>query len=97
MASAEGVRLALPDDLSLDDAIAINQRSHRFDGIVGIERDGSVIFDPDATDTLRETLGYDCTRLHPSDAEARAEELVARFKEYAGHHGVDIDRAREGG
>ncbi len=94
VASAEGVRPALPDELSLDDAIAINERSHPFDGIERIESDGSVVFRADAAEALRETLGYDCPRLHPTEAEARAEELVARFTEYARRHGVDIDRAQ---
>ncbi len=94
VASAEGVRPALPDGLSLDEAISINERSHRFDGIETIERDGSVVFRADAAEALRETLGYDCARLHPTEADARGEELVARFREYARRHGVDIDRAR---
>ncbi len=94
LASAEGVRPALPDGLSLDEAIAINERSHRFDGIESIEGDGTVVFRADAAEAMRETLGYDCPRLSPTDADARADELVARFKEYARRHGVDIDRAR---
>ncbi len=52
------------------------------------------MFRADAAEALRETLGYDCPRLHPAEADARADELVARFKEYARRHGVDIDRAR---
>ncbi len=94
VASAEGVRPALPDDLSLDAAISINERSHRFDGIERIETDGSVVFCADAAESLRETLGYYCQRLPPGEADARAEELVARFKEYARRHGVDIGDAR---
>jgi Saccharopine dehydrogenase NADP binding domain len=78
--------------LSQAEAIAINEQSHPFDGIERIESDGTAVFCEQDAEIMRQTLGYDCARLPPDDAEARALELVARFREYAARFGVDIDR-----
>ena len=88
------VRVAAIEGLPLAEAIDINERSHRFDGIERIEDDGTAVFSPWAVDVLRRELGYACERLAPSEAEQRAEELIARFAEYAQRHGVDVRRER---
>ncbi len=85
-----GVQPAPIAGLTLEEAIAINERSHRFDGIERIEADGTVVFCPAAADVLRAELGYDCDRLAPDEAEGRAQELIARFREYAGRYGVSL-------
>jgi hypothetical protein len=76
------------DGLTLAEAIDINERSHRFDGIERIEPDGTAVFCPAAADVLRVELGYDCDRLPPEESEARANELIARFREYGERSGV---------
>jgi len=85
---SSGVRPAPIEGLTLAEAIAINERSHRFDGIERIETDGTVVFCPEATDVLRIELGYECDRLAPDESEERAKELITRFREYAERHGV---------
>jgi hypothetical protein len=84
------VRPARVSGLTLDQAIAINEDSHRFDGIARIEPDGAVVFCPQAAGALRDELGYDCTRLAPHESEQRAGELIARFRAYAERHGVHV-------
>jgi len=88
--SQRGIRVAELKGLSLEEAIAINEHSHRFDGIEKIEPDGMVVFCDRDADVLKRALGYDCRRLSPSESEARAEELTARFREYAKKFGVAI-------
>ncbi|MFQ5877589.1 MAG: hypothetical protein ACE5JH_07880 [Acidobacteriota bacterium] len=84
------VRPAPIGGLSLQDAIAINERSHRFDGIERIEPDGTAVFRAESVEAVRRALGYECARLAPDDSEARGRELMARFREYAGRHGVKL-------
>ena len=88
--SSKGVQPAPIQGLSLAEAIHINERSHRFDGIERIEEDGTVVYCPASVEIMRTTLGYDCPRLCPSDAEERAMELMSRFREYAARHGVRL-------
>jgi NAD(P)-dependent dehydrogenase (short-subunit alcohol dehydrogenase family) len=80
------------EGLSWDQAIDINERSHRFDAVERIEPDGTAVFSAQDVDVLRRTLGYDCERLKPEESEDRAHELIARFREYAARHGVDLRR-----
>jgi len=90
------IRLAPIEGLSPEEAIAINERSHPFDGIERIEADGTVVFCPADVEVLRRTLGYDCPHFQPDEAEERAEELIARFREYAARQGVDVERFSSG-
>ena len=87
---------ALPVPLTgphtLDEAISINERSHRFDGIETIEEDGSVVFTEHSAAVMRDALGYEGKRLRPAEAADRADELSRRFNEYARQHGVDLGR-----
>jgi len=92
--SRAGVTPDAIDGLTLDEAVALNEASHRFDGIERIEPGGTVVFTGETAGVLREVLGYDGARLAPVEAEARGRELVARFREYAVRHGVDLDRAK---
>jgi len=89
--SSGGVRPYPIQGLSLEDAISINERSHRFDGIERIEDDGTAVFVADRAEIMRAELGYDCDRMAPAEAETRAAELIARFKEYAETHGAKLD------
>lgn len=88
--SSRGVEVAEIPDLPLETAISINEHSHRFDGVERIEADGTVVFCAESAAILRDTLGYDCPRLHPDEAETRAQELIQRFKEYAKRYGVEV-------
>ncbi|RMF00742.1 MAG: hypothetical protein D6768_12125, partial [Chloroflexi bacterium] len=90
LAGRGAVKLADIPGLSAADAVDINTRSHRFDGIERIEPDGTAVFVPESAQILRDELGYDCRRLPPSEAADRAAELIARFREYARRHGVDL-------
>lgn len=86
---------ARPDEiegLSLEEAIAINESSHRFDGIEVIEADGTTVFTDDTAEVMRQELGFDCRRLFPEEAMDRGGELIRRFDDYARRHGVDLSR-----
>jgi hypothetical protein len=89
--SREGLKLVPVKGLTREEAITINERSHRFDGIERIEADGTVVFCPESVEALRAELGYECERLAPEEAEERANELVSRFREYTRRHGVHLE------
>ena len=86
--SNAGIQLDLPDDLSIDRAMEINSRSHRFDGIERIETDGTVVFTEKTTSTLNELFGFSVERMKPAESHQHATELIARFYEYASEQGV---------
>ena len=86
------VRVADIAGLAREEAVAINEASHRFDGIEQIEEDGSVTLVEVSRGILREELGVDGGTLRPADVAARAAELAAKFEEYACGYGVNVER-----
>ena len=92
LAGGGRVELAPIVDLAPEEAIDINVRSLPYDGIESIEADGTAVFTAESVEILRSELGYDCARLPPAQALDRGHELRARFREYCGHHGVDLTK-----
>jgi hypothetical protein len=87
--SNAGIRLDLPSDLSLEDAIGINSRSHRYDGIERIDSDGTVVFSQETANALQELLGVGEERVKSEEMEGYASELIGRFRKFAIKHGVN--------
>jgi len=85
-----GIRLAPIDGLRPEQAVGINETAQRYDGIDHIDADGTVSFEEGASRILKDTMGYDCRKLHPDEAEDRADELIRCFSEYALRYGVAI-------
>ena len=81
-------KIAYPDEWTDLSAIEINEASHKFDGIEAIGPDGTVIFSDQAVEIMSKELCYHCQQLPPSEIEGRASELLERFREYAGRHGI---------
>ena len=81
--SADGVEVILPEELTLDEAIKINEECQRFDGIERIENDGTVVFTNKSASIMKEMLGYDCRPLKIDDSETRAKELRALYMRFA--------------
>tara|TARA_B100000678_G_scaffold253126_1_gene229502 strand:- start:9 stop:1133 length:1125 start_codon:yes stop_codon:yes gene_type:complete len=90
LAGPSGVRVPVIPNLSRQEAIEINERSHPFDGIEMIEPDGTVVFRQEAVDIMDRELGYRCSRLDPADISNRAGELLRRFRLYAKRHGLQV-------
>jgi hypothetical protein len=90
-----GLEVELDDieGLSRERAISINAAAQGFDGIAAIEEDGTVAFTAATAAVMREELGFDHPRLRPGEAQAVADELDARFVEFARRHGVDLSKA----
>ena len=73
---AKGAEVILPEGLTLEKAIAINQAAERFDGVERIKDDGTIVY-TDATYDIMKELGYDCRELAFDDLEPRGRELAA--------------------
>jgi hypothetical protein len=82
----EGVEIVLPEGLTLEQAIRINEDSMKFDGVERIDNDGTVYFTEQNMAILKETFGYECKRMPLSEVEDRARELYAKYQEFAGKH-----------
>jgi len=80
--SSSGVRVALPDEISLEDAIRINEEAAKHDGIEKIEDDGSVILVKKSVEIMRTMLGYDLPVFRLEEMEEKAIELKTLYKKF---------------
>ncbi|HHC25212.1 MAG TPA: hypothetical protein ENK58_07365 [Desulfobacterales bacterium] len=78
--SAKGAEVVLPPELSLEEAIRINEEAGALDGIQEIRDDGTVVFTDYTCEIMKEMLGFDCKSFTPDESEARARELMACYK-----------------
>lgn len=88
--SQSGVAPALPGDLSLDEAIGINEAGQRAEGVERIEADGTVVFTDVASTVMREVLGADYRRFRPGESQDVARDLGSRLKELGGKFGLSL-------
>lgn len=81
--SAKGADVVLPDGLTLQEAVRINEEAIRKgDGVEKIKDDGTIVFTEKCAKTWREVLGYDCQELKVEDCEERAKELLSLHKQH---------------
>lgn len=81
--SQEGVKLALPREISQEEAIMINLESQRLEGIEEIKNDGTVVFTDKSCEIMKELLGYECKTMKREEYEERAAELGRRYEEFS--------------
>jgi hypothetical protein len=79
----KGVEIVLPDDLTIEDAIRLNEGCMEFDGIERIDESGSVYFSDREMSVLKEMFGYECKYMPISEVEGRAKELRAKYVAFA--------------
>jgi hypothetical protein len=79
--SAKGAEVVLPDDITLEEAIRMNEEAGRLDGIERIEDDGTVVFADYTAEIMKETLGFNCPSFKPEESYDRALEMIRRYRE----------------
>ena len=84
--SAKGAEVVLPEELSLEEAIRINEAAQRYDGVEKIEEDGTVVFADYSVRIMKEMLGFDCKQFKPAESEQRARELIALYRKLEEKH-----------
>jgi len=87
--SADGPEVVLPEELSLSDAVKINEKAQKFDGIERIRDDGTVVITEKSVNTMREMLGYDCPEFGIEESERRGRELASLYKGFADKYRVE--------
>ena len=80
--SGKGAKVILPKELTLEQAIKINEEGEKFDGVEKIKDDGTIVY-TDKNYSIMKELGYDCKELPFDEMESRGEELTALYKKLA--------------
>lgn len=72
----------LPDDITLQEAVEINEESQRRDGIKKVLEDGTVVFSDKTVEIMDELLGYYCEKMTLEETGERAQELMKTYKSF---------------
>jgi hypothetical protein len=80
---ADGVEVFLPEGLSLEKAVQINEGGNRFDGIESIEGDGTVVLTEKSASIMKALLGFDRRRYTVGACENDYQELSRKFTLWA--------------
>ena len=89
--SQDGAKPYLPEGITLEEAIAINERSQYLDGIAKIEKGGTVHYSDFTAKILKDMLGFDKPTWKVQESYEVAKELIGKYREYASKHGVKFD------
>ena len=81
--SRKGFTMVLPDGLTLEEAIKINQESSVLEGIEEMKDDGTIIFTEKSSTLMKQLMGYDCKKIKVQESEQWAKELGKIFKEFS--------------
>jgi len=84
----EGAELVLPG-ISEKEAVEINEKGARLDGIERVKDDGTVVYLEENVKYMREVVGYECEELKPSESEERARELNRHLKRLYDKYSVE--------
>ena len=71
-----GVTIDLPDEWSLEQAVAVNEASLKWDGIDEMTEDGTIVFTVETQKALRELLGKNIETLSTETAQDQANDLL---------------------
>ena len=87
----ETIEVVLPDDITIEEAIKINEEGNRLDGIEEIEEDGTIVITDKSHEIMRRMLGHDVKRFNVRDSHMVAGELGRAFRSYAEGIGLPDD------
>jgi len=73
------VKIVLPDDITMEEAIKINEEGQYRDGIEEIKEDGTAVFTDEAVRLMKKAIGYECKVMRFDEHEERAKELLRRM------------------
>lgn len=79
----EGTRVILPKDLTLEEAIRVNEEGQRYDGIDKIDDDGAVTYTENSVAVMKKVIGWDCPKMKLEESEEHSRELDHVFREFA--------------
>lgn len=78
--NAGGVKVVLPEEVSMEEAVKINTDGMKHEGIEEIKDDGTVVFTEKACRLIKKTYGFDYRELRLVDADDRCEQILSVYK-----------------
>jgi sorbitol-specific phosphotransferase system component IIA len=78
----KSAEIVLPGGIEKEEAIEMNHRAQKFDGIDEIKEDGTIVFTQKSVDIMKKMLNYECKTLSLNECESRANELLRLYRDF---------------
>jgi len=88
--SRKGVKIELPQEVTMEEAIKINTEAAKYEGFEKIKDDGTIVITDEAYQTTKKILGYECREIRPEDFEYWAKLLITKIKKLGTKYGFSI-------
>lgn len=85
----EGAEVVLPDDITMEEAEALNEQGLQHDGVQRVESDGAIVFTDTARDAMDDVLGVDVKRFTPDEALDVTADIIEGYRDVARDSGVE--------
>ena len=87
---AKGVKVELPEGLTLEQAIKINVDDSKFEGVEEIKDDGTLVLTDEGYNITKKLLGVELREYKAADTADLSKELLPAFKKLADKYGAKI-------
>jgi hypothetical protein len=77
---ADEVEIILPPEISMKEAIKINEDGMKYDGVERIEDDGTVVFTKETVKLMNDLLGLKWEKMRITEVERMTQELISAYK-----------------
>ena len=88
--SQDEIKVVLPDDITMDEAIQINEAGQRAEGIERIEADGTIVLTELAQSVLSDVFDLRIKQFRPDEAETVAQELRSHLRALGERFGLRL-------
>jgi hypothetical protein len=76
---AKGVKVELPEGMTMEQAIKYNVDQARYEGVESIKEDGTLVVTDEAYQITKKLLGLECREIKVADTEQWSKELIQAF------------------
>ncbi len=77
---AKGIKIELPEGVTLEQAIKINADAAKYEGVEEIKEDGTLVVTDEGYRIAKKLLGIDCRQIKVADTADWAKQLLSAFK-----------------
>lgn len=88
--SRKGIKIELPRDITMEEAIRINVEGAKYEGFKEIKEDGTIIITDEASRITKKIFGYECMEIRPEDFESWSKLLFDTIQKLSAKYGFSV-------
>ncbi len=87
---ASGIKIELPEGVTMEQAIKYNTDQARYEGVERIKEDGTLVVTDEAYELTKKLLGLECREVRVADTAELAKEVLGAFRALGKKYGAPV-------